>query len=136
MSSFTKPLIITPIDEKYWKLVEPFEYVLGHIDGDYCVKIHRGFETDFASIPRVFWRILPPWDRYGKAAIVHDALYSNNIILHRTFDCPEKISRKRCDEIFLEAMEVLEVPKWKRIVMFKCVRWFGKKAWDDHRRQW
>ena len=33
------------------------------------------FMTDFASIPRPLWSILPQWGRYGNAAVVHDFGY-------------------------------------------------------------
>lgn len=34
------------------------------------------FETDFASTPRVFWRIWPRWGWYTPAAVMHDFLYN------------------------------------------------------------
>ena len=49
-----------------------------------------GFETDFASVPRLFWRIVPPWGRYSPAAVVHDFLYHTGLV-----------TRAEADRIFL-----------------------------------
>jgi len=35
----------------------------------------KGFVTDFASIPRVFWSVLPRDGDYVYAAVIHDYLY-------------------------------------------------------------
>ncbi len=40
-----------------------------------AVEVPKGFVTDLASIPQVFWNVLRPDDKYAYAAIVHDYLY-------------------------------------------------------------
>ena len=46
------------------------------------ITIPKGFETDFASIPRFLWSVFPPhWKPYREAAIVHDYLYMNKTII-------------------------------------------------------
>jgi len=82
------------------------------------VTVPKGQTTDFASIPRIFWPILPPVGRYSRAAVVHDYLYRHGLF-----------TRKDCDLIFLHAMEELNVAKWKRIVMYWAVRLFGAPAY-------
>jgi hypothetical protein len=51
-----------------YKTVGPTEYVGGtevfHIPSD--------FPTDLASVPRLFWALLPPNGSYERAAVVHD----------------------------------------------------------------
>ncbi len=74
--------------------------------------------TDFASIPRVFWAVLPRWGRYGNAAVIHDWLYWS-----------QKRSRRAADRVFLEGMGVLGVGLVTRSVIFLAVRWFGWVAW-------
>ncbi|EKB5615074.1 DUF1353 domain-containing protein, partial [Salmonella enterica] len=64
---------------------------------------------------RIFWTILPPDGKYAKAAIIHDWMYDNAL---RT--------KKEADKIFLDGMTVLGVPKWKRVIMYWAVRWFGR----------
>jgi len=116
MSSFTTPLIVEPLEDgRRWRLVEPFEFYFDDENGRQAIKVPAGFVTDFASVPRAFWWLLPPWGRYGKAAVVHDFCYREGCY-----------SRKKCDRIFLEGMQVLGVPWWKRSVMYWAVRLFGK----------
>lgn len=110
--SFHTVLVIQPDDDgKNWRLVEPFEYEssIG------TISVPAGFKTDFASIPQAFWNILPPWGKYGKAAVVHDYLY-------RT---PGAASKPIADAIFLEAMKALHVSWLVRYAMFVAVRCCG-----------
>jgi hypothetical protein len=120
MSKFTTPLIVEHIDGRIWEVAQPFEYHLVY-PAKYTsdiIYVHKKFRMDFASIPRIFWSILPPTGLYGKAAVIHDWLYRTQIY-----------TRKRADQIFLEAMEVLGVAKWKRVVIYRSVRMFGWNAW-------
>jgi len=91
--------------------------------GERVIEAPQGFETDFASVPRVFWRIVPPWGRYSPAAVIHDYLYFTG-----------HVPRAEADAVFLTLMERLGVPAWKRSVMYRAVRMFGKAAWDARRR--
>ena len=83
------------------------------------ITVPKGSKTDFASIPRIFWPILPPVGRYSKAAVVHDYCYRHGLF-----------TRKISDLVFLHAMEELKVPKWKRVVMYWAVRLFGWFAYQ------
>ncbi len=113
MRSFETPLIVTPLDDgRRWRLVEPFRY---HRDTE-VIHVPAGYETDFASIPRLFWRILPPWGKYGKASVVHDYLC----------DLRDRPSEE-VHMIFREAMAALGVSAWKRNVMYAAVRCCGPK---------
>ena len=115
MSSFTKDLIISPMSDGIrWQLVEPFIYEIGQLGSDDNVEVAAEFITDFASVPRFLWAIIPPWGRYGKAVILHDWLYTKT-----------PVSRLGADTLFLEAMTVLKVPKWKRLSIYYAVRLFG-----------
>ena len=88
------------------------------------VTIPTGFVTDGASIPWFLWSILPPFGPYLPAAAAHDFLY-----FAATF------SRKGADQIFLRIMEDLEVPLWKRRIMYRGVRVGGWWGWRKHRRR-
>lgn len=79
------------------------------------VKVPAGFHTDLASTPRIFWNIFPPFGKYEQAAIVHDFLYHFGIG-----------TKKEADIKFLHGMKLLQVPFWKRRLMFRAVRLFGK----------
>jgi hypothetical protein len=87
------------------------------------VTVPAGFATDFASVPRAFWRIIPPWGKYNRAAVVHDWIYSEN-----------RFSRKAADWIFLDLMRRLGVSWWKRTVMYRAVRVGGWVTWRRYGR--
>lgn len=106
-----------PIKERPFELTRAFRYhskILGRI-----ITVQAGYRTDFASIPRIFWRILNPVGQYSHAAVVHDWL------------CDRRgstgVDSKTTHAIFREAMEVLKVPGWKRATMYLTVRWFGPR---------
>jgi len=118
MSSFTSELKVKPLDSKRWELLEEFDYYLGSLKTGMYIRVSKGFITDFASVPRIFWWLLPPWGRYGKPAVIHDFLYHTKIF-----------SRVVSDAIFLEAMSILKVPLWKRLIIYWAVRLFGWMFW-------
>jgi hypothetical protein len=125
MSSFTTRLIMEPQEDgRTWRLVEPFTYDVGELGGADTITVPKDFFTDFASVPRIFWRVFPPWGTYGKAAVLHDWLYSVQ-------DRP----RLECDQIFLEAMEVLGVGWLSRKTIYRCVRLGGWIAWKTHAKE-
>ena len=133
MSSFTTRLEVTPLDDgRKWKVIRTFRYHVGSRDSGAVITIPAGFITDFASSPRIFWSIVSPWGKYGKAAIVHDLLYHIHGFIE---DRPNgftrwPVTRKEADDIFLEAMEVLGVKPWRRKLMYLAVRAFGWLAWN------
>lgn len=129
MSSFTKPLQVENVDERRWKLLEEFDYFIGAVDSGESVSVPAGTVTDFASIPRPLWNILPPWGKYGKAAVIHDFMYSQHQITSNGKQVD--IERKQADDIFLEAMKVLGVGTVTRYVMYYAVRVFGHRPWAD-----
>ena len=122
MSQFTTELVVKQISKKKWKLIEGFEYHIGSYPSKEIIKVPAGFVTDFASVPRIFWRILPPLGPYKAAALIHDYLYYTGLY-----------NKVRSDEIFLEAMKVLNVKIWKRTIMFYSVLLFGWLAWYKNR---
>ncbi|MFG3962074.1 DUF1353 domain-containing protein [Escherichia coli] len=114
MSRFTTPAILEMLDHFLWRVHEPFDFYLSDDNSD-VIEVPAGFITDLATVPRVFWMILPPDGRYAKAAIIHDYMYDNAL---RT--------RREADRIFLDGMKVLGVPCWKRMIMYGAVRLFGR----------
>lgn len=96
------------------RLLTPLTYHVGHADSDEVITVPKGYETDFASVPRMFWGLIPPLGAYARPAIIHDYLYDAGGL--------RRYTRKQCDEIFKEAMDVVGVPAWKRNLMFAAVR--------------
>ena len=62
-----------------WCLVEDFGY---QSQAGNILIVPAGFETDFASVPRPLWPILPLSDAvYDKAAVLHDYAVSNRKLI-------------------------------------------------------
>jgi len=127
--SFTaKPLIYYDDDASlllggdYYRVAESFRYYLGQKYADQWVFVPAGTLTDLASIPRIVWNILPPSGQYGSAAIVHDRL-CNTLQITQSGKTIE-ISRAKADQILGEAMEVLNVPWIKRVLISGAVRMY------------
>ena len=123
MSRFTEPLVVTPRpDGRTWVVLSDFGYEVGEEGSDDVINVGIGFQTDFASIPRLLWAFLPQWGKYGNADVIHDWLYWD-----------QRRGRRASDDIFLEGMKVLEVSAWKRNVIYYAVRAFGGFAWRSNR---
>jgi hypothetical protein len=132
MSSFTSPLIVKVLDEYEFELFRSFTFHINSRYSENSITVPAGFPTDFASIPKAFWSILPPYGKYTKAAVLHDYLYAK----HEYAGVENQVipvTRKEADLIFLRAMEVLEVGRVKRWVMYQAVRGFGGKAWKQRK---
>ena len=70
-----------------------------------------GYDTDLASIPRIGWMVVAPWD-VARAAIIHDVLYG---ALREAFETNWDVKlinemRKAADNVFSEGMQAA-VPK-------------------------
>jgi len=115
MSEFTSPLILMMLPHRQWSVHESFEYHVGQLGSGIVIRVPKGFQTDLASIPRIVWPILPPHGYYGKAAVIHDYCYDHAIE-----------SKRWADDVLLEAMDVLGIPRWKKIVIYWAVRLFGR----------
>lgn len=112
----------------FWELVEPLEYHVGAEDSEEVITVPIGTRTDFASVPFGFRNLFPKDGDYTPAAIVHDWLY-------QTVGLKGRFTRKRCDEIFLEAMGVVGVGWIARHTMYRAVRMFGWAPWNGHKKR-
>ena len=93
------------------------------------VTCRKGMQTDLASVPRICWALISPWD-VARAAIIHDHLYA----ALRSY-CDEvdysyitwKRGKDLSDTIFLLGMKSADpkVPKWKIYPAYWAVRLFG-----------
>lgn len=141
MSRFTGELTITQLDVDYrtWRLEQPLVYEVGEEGSGREILVHRLFETDGASIPRIFQSLLPTWGRYSRAAVIHDYLY--NELRPGGSPHPEAPDRRSADAVFREAMEVSGVGLITRWTMWAAVRAFGflalqaarAAAWKENR---
>jgi hypothetical protein len=83
------PLVVEATSEHYhgrrvWRLVQEFRLSVtvdgcDEQDNGYLlvdISVPAGFESDYASIPRVFWMVWGP-DQAAEAAVIHDWLYAH-----------------------------------------------------------
>lgn len=118
MSSFTSPLNVRFHGLYDWEVLTEFSYYRTN-DENKIITVPEGFRTDLATVPRWLWSMFPPHDSYAKAAVIHDYLYYYGIG-----------TKKEADLIFKEALEVLELPKWKVTALYNAVKFFGKGNFD------
>jgi len=116
LSGFLSRLVLTPSGGRgdLWRLTEPLIYQ----GADDTFTVPRGFETDLASVPRLFWALFPPHGAWTLAAVVHDFLYVTG-----------QVSRKDADGVFLRIMVASGTKLWRAAVMYRMVRWFGRGIW-------
>ncbi len=119
-ASFRSELDVRYLDGHNWRVLSEFIYV-PRDPTLVAVHIPVGFETDFASVPRFFWRVMHPTDPcIGKAGVVHDYIY-------RTPTAP--VTRQRADEELATMMAILGAPAWKCRMAYAAVRLGGSRAY-------
>ena len=98
------------------------------------ITVKKDFVTDLASVPRMCWAFIAPWD-VARAAIIHDLLYKR-IRQHRKAHAKSlgedmKVinkAKKASDDVFHMAMKDADPPvaKWKIAAAYYSVRLFGR----------
>jgi hypothetical protein len=133
MGTFPQPLELEYMDGRYFKLTADFVY---EVNNHRIVTVPKGFVTDFASVPKILWNVLPPTGSYGKAAVIHDWLYqfrTTEDLAGRAY--PEEVWRYQADWILLGAMKSLGVSGFTRHVIYWGVRLGGWVPWARYRLQ-
>ena len=87
------------------------------------VTVPKGFVTDLASIPRIFWSLLRPDGLYAYAAIVHDYLYWT-----------QTTTKETADTILKFGMEDFKVDSASVTAIYEAVSLFGGSAWEENKR--
>jgi hypothetical protein len=121
---FLSPLVVRD-DGGTFVLVEPLQYASAVLDG--VLTVPAGFPTDFASIPRGLWNILPPVGKYDAGAVCHDRLYRDGGFGGRA------IARGVADRVLREAMEVSGVNRVQRWLIYAGLRTGGWVVWRRYR---
>lgn len=117
---------ITPVHGKReWILNEDIEFTFKSFWEPVTVYIKKGFEFDWASIPRVFHIIWTPmWTDTLPAALFHDFLYDK-----------QYLTREQADQCFNELMLFCKVKQSKRVLFYTWVRIWGWKAWNQNMKK-
>jgi len=106
-------------DGTYWVLTNPLIYEDPETKETFIVP--RGFVTDLASVPRLFWSAFPPCGRYTPPAVVHDYLY---------WEQPAECKKDCADNVLLHAMKEAGVPSVTRGTIYQGVVKFGGIAYE------
>jgi len=134
MSSFTQPLIVTAVQGKpagwrrflppgmqrpRWKIWVGFDYAVGDLGNPTeVITVPDSFVFDGASVPLPFRMLVPmAHPDYIQAAALHDWMLESGLY-----------TRRRCDQVFHEALGVLGMPNPWRGAMFGAVR-LGALRW-------
>lgn len=105
-SAEIKRPILKPFSKDKFELVEDYRY------GN--VIVPKGYKTNGANVPRLFWSIFPPNSpEYLSAAIAHDYLCDKGFY-------------KLADETLREMMSELGVAKWKIYCFYTACRVWHK----------
>ncbi len=141
MGTFNKKIVAEFNPPRKWILDRVLSYKNEDIDSESLenigvkvsssrISVPKGFVTDLASVPRVVWNIVAPWD-IARAAIIHDLLYKK-IRLYRAGGGNDnqliKKAKDASDIVFLMAMKDANpsVSSWKFRSAYWSVRLFGK----------
>lgn len=124
-------LDIRKVGERKWELLSDFAFESDYLEG--VVVAPKGFVTNFASIPRVFWRLYPPVGNYDEAAVIHDAAYDRKLFTISKIDgrvWHMNTSKTVSDLLFHEALQCETFRKSKvgpktAETMYFMVRNFG-----------
>lgn len=134
MSSFTDRLVIMAVPSNAhglrrflppgfqrprWEVMEGFRYAVGSLEHpDEVIEVPDGFQFDGASVPLPFRMLVPmAHPDYIQAAALHDWMLESGLY-----------TRRRCDQVFHEALGVLGMPGLWRGAMFGAVR-LGALRW-------
>ena len=122
------PIPVIPLGNGMWRLdadVQHQDTALG------CTLFaHKGYEFDLASVPRVAWPIIAPFELSILAPLFHDLIYefkgrppADMVAPYRTFE------RVEADDLFLRLMIEEGVSRWRRSLAYTAVRAAGGLYW-------
>lgn len=109
---------LSPISENKFELIE--EYSVTLTTGE-LITIEKGYQTNGADIPRLLWRIYPPFSpEYMPAVVVHD--YLCDIADALTDKKERKSAFLFADKAFKDILQQLEISKIKIFLFYNAVR--------------
>lgn len=132
-----------PIGGKWWRLDGSYSIWFTYKGKRYRLTLPEGFVTDFASIPKLVWSILAPWDyQYTPACLPHDLGYelagSLTVWWHNGVTWTPKrleLTRRAVDDLMYWGMVARGTPKWKVNAIYSAVRMGGWLAWRRSKKR-
>ena len=89
--------------------------------------IPNGFVTDFSSVPRLIWTLIPPYGKSVNPSILHDYMYVNGVY---SAWFGSKTARYVADRLFYQHLREAGVSKLQSYLMYAAVRIFGKSRYN------
>ena len=130
------PIYITRSKGKGWKTALDFTVCVDVDDRHVVMTVPAGYEFDLASIPRMFWFIIAPFELSLAAPLVHDFLYEFTgcvnpcwIEEEGEWFVPSIVTRKNADDIFDQLMKRSLIKDWRRRAAYRAVRMFSGNIW-------
>lgn len=125
------PLTYIPTSkgERFFYVSEDITVTLS--DG-YDLLIPKGFETELRSSPKIFWSIVPPYNKALLAYLIHDRLWCDKLGQFKHFmDKDGKLNihkaKKFADnEMFIWSNILAPEKKFENYLSYIIVKWFGK----------
>jgi hypothetical protein len=96
-------------DDSIWMLDKDLVYQSDLLNA--IITVRAGFQTDFASVPRVPIAYMFFGDKAHRESVLHDYLYR--------IDSVPIVTESQANSVFLEAMTLRGKPWWVR----KCMYW-------------
>ncbi len=115
-----RPSVTYDVEMARWIVTKDFDIKITRPPG-IDILIAEGYITDLASIPRLLWRVIAPFELSITAPLVHDFFYQ--------YAGCGIYSRKDVDQIFLQLMKEEYVSWWRRTIAYRAVRIFGGSHW-------
>ena len=117
MNEVKRP-VLKPYSKDRFELVEPYSVTMpifkSELVEEITVEVPKGYKTNGANVPRIFWSIFPPNSpEYLSAVLAHDYLYDKGFY-------------KLADETLKEMMSELGVAKWKIYCFYMACRIWHK----------
>lgn len=117
---FLSPLRVENVGKDRWRVFGEFRAkVDDHPRDSQLIIVPEGYETDFASVPRLPFAYLVAGGRAPKSATLHDFLYSI------------RAGREYADDVFLAAMKAEGVGSIIRRLMYLAVRLGGGSRYEE-----
>jgi Protein of unknown function (DUF1353) len=123
--SIDSPLYLGRFREPIYFLVEPISWTPQFIQASKLtnVTVPKGFVTDLASIPPLFYSYLRPDGIYAYAAIIHDYLYWE-----------QTVPKAQADDTLKAAMQDLKVDPVRIELIHRAVSLAGMEAWNQNKK--
>lgn len=120
------------VREGSWRLDADFRWE----EGGTRLTVPAGYRFDLASVPRLLWWLIAPFELSLAAPLVHDFLYRTaGVPPPRTVEPHRTFTRAEADRIFCAIMARQGVAGWRLAAAYLAVRVGGVLAWRRGERR-